>query len=358
MNRFVWGLGRCLGIASVVVLLAAPAGIAAAQDDPGWQRILPGGETRCSWDTPFHFFARDGASDNLLIFFQGGGACWDAASCSGTRYLREAYGIDQPPQREGILDMDNPENPFFDYDILYIPTCTGDVFTGNTVNTYTTDDGQNFTIYHRGFVDAQVALEWAYEQFAAPESVFIAGCSAGSLGSIVHAPYIIEHYQPARVTHLGDGAGGYRGTAQTVALQAWNTVDAMPGWLPELASMTPEPFAFEKLFTVPAAAYPDVIFSQVNRKSDPVQAIYIAALGLMPYAEALAENHAQIEAGTDSFRYYTAWGSGHCLIDSPDFYRMQTNGVRLRDWVAGLAAGQPVENIECVNCTTPEWYTP
>ena len=44
--------------------------------------VLPGGKTRCIFDssTPYAFQVYPGASDKLLVNFQGGGACWDKYS--------------------------------------------------------------------------------------------------------------------------------------------------------------------------------------------------------------------------------------------------------------------------------------
>jgi hypothetical protein len=40
--------------------------------------VLPGGDTRCiySYSTPFAFQVIPGASDKVLMYFEGGGACW------------------------------------------------------------------------------------------------------------------------------------------------------------------------------------------------------------------------------------------------------------------------------------------
>ena len=44
-----------------------------------------------------------------------------------------------------------------------------------------------------------------------PDSVFVTGCSAGSVGAAYWAADIAAHYQDKRVTLLGDSGGGWRG---------------------------------------------------------------------------------------------------------------------------------------------------
>jgi hypothetical protein len=41
----------------------------------GWNRIDPGGETVCAHGDPYTYWVYPGATDNLLLYFQGGGGC-------------------------------------------------------------------------------------------------------------------------------------------------------------------------------------------------------------------------------------------------------------------------------------------
>src|SRR5215207_5983614 len=162
---------------------------------PGWTRIEPGGDTKCALDTPYAFWVRPGAVNKLLVYFQGGGACWDATTCApgGGYYDDEVTPEDSPENYKfGIFELNNSENPFKDYNIVFVPSCTGDVHWGNSVKTYHGADVQAFTIHHKGFVNGSAALEWAYANIASPESVFVTGGSGGSVGSAAFAPYIIE----------------------------------------------------------------------------------------------------------------------------------------------------------------------
>ncbi|MCJ7810722.1 MAG: pectinacetylesterase family protein, partial [Dehalococcoidia bacterium] len=48
----------------------------------GWTKIAPGGETICSRGTPFAYFVHPGTVNRLVVYFQGGGACWNDTTCS------------------------------------------------------------------------------------------------------------------------------------------------------------------------------------------------------------------------------------------------------------------------------------
>ena len=97
----------------------------------GWTKHTfdPAGGTGpiCIAGTAFSAFTREGDSKNLLIFEQGGGACWQGFyNCN---VLSEAQEPPGPPT--GIFDFDSPDNPFADYSIVYMPYCDGSVFTGD-----------------------------------------------------------------------------------------------------------------------------------------------------------------------------------------------------------------------------------
>ncbi len=87
---------------------------------------------------------------------------------------------------DGILELERADNPFRDYSVVYIPSCTGDVHTGTRAVKY----GPH-RVHQKGFFNARAALTRAYREFPSPATVFVAGCSAGSVGSAFHADSII-----------------------------------------------------------------------------------------------------------------------------------------------------------------------
>src|SRR5687767_11085004 len=147
--------------------------------------------TVCADGSPFRFFVHPGDPAKLLVEFEGGGACWDDASCAVDIYSRRVQAdpgqAEQRGQLVGIYDRRNPENPFRDWTHVYIPYCTGDLHWGSIDKTYTGSSGP-FVVPHRGAINATAALSWASENVPAPRQVFVTGCSAGGYGSIFWAP--------------------------------------------------------------------------------------------------------------------------------------------------------------------------
>lgn len=351
-------LGMCVFLA--VTPVAAQDNLPARADlDEWWNWLQPGGETTCSDGSPFQFAVREGPGEDLLIYFQGGGACWSALTCGPLNQTFVPVVIPEyiEQQGDGIFDLDHPDNPFAEHDMVVIPYCTGDVFMGDAVREY--GAGSNAaTIRHKGYVNAATTLNWVYANFPAPETIFITGESAGALGASFHAPWIIEQYPETRIAVLGDSAGGYSAPGFTLGMvfEAWGTLALLPDWIPGLAAVeSTSDLAFEDFYIAATTHYPEIIFAQYNTLYDEVQAFFMSLTpGTPPLEEVLPATLDAIAAAAPNFRSYLAGGAEHTILHTPEFYTVATNGVAIRDWVAALAAGEPVENVTCDPCEAPQ----
>jgi hypothetical protein len=188
-------------VALAMFLTACGGGSGAAFSLGDWVKIFAGGKTRCARGGQYAYWVRKADPTRLLVFFQGGGGCFDERTCApGSTWFDDRVDAgDDPRYNGGVLDLEDARNPFRDWSVVYIPSCTGDVHVGSRVVRYGRIKVQQF-----GWVNAQAALGRAYREFPHPASVFVAGCSAGSVGSAFHADSIIRRYPKARVTQLGD----------------------------------------------------------------------------------------------------------------------------------------------------------
>jgi len=331
---------------------------------PGWNAIEPGGETTCSDGTPYRFYVRPADPGRLLVYFQGGGACWDGATCDPD--LKPTYYVNlnefDPARAHGIFAFDVEANPFADYSIVFAPYCTGDVHLGDAIATYGAPqveehEAHEVTINHKGTVNAQAVLAWTGEHFLSPDTVFVAGSSAGSIPSPYYAMKIADQYPEARVVQLGDGSGGYRRSEDSAPVEsAWGTLDVLHR-TPEFADLTAEDLTYEVLYVGAAKAAPDVQFAAFDHAEDGTQKRYQALSGnevesLLPLIEA---NQQDIRREVDNYHSYIAGGDMHTILLRPEFYTQTVGDTTVRDWVAALAAGGQVANVACSDCATPEY---
>ncbi|MFN2433377.1 MAG: pectin acetylesterase-family hydrolase [Gemmatimonadota bacterium] len=371
---------RLGGLPLVLALAACASGAATGQAGPGpgagaargWTRIDPGGETMCARGTPYAFWARRAEPERLLVFFQGGGGCWDAETCRpGSDFLKDAVSRDEDPTgKPGVFDLENPGNPFRGWSMLFVPYCTGDVHWGDHVRTY--DDSSaaarregwsRVTMRHKGYVNARAALAWAYEQVPDPERVLVSGCSAGSVASILFTPYVIREYPDARVAQLGDAEAFV--FDRPVDLQTdYRAHDNFPSWIPALRAIPAGEFTMERFYSAVAASHPEAVFAQYTTAHDSVQIRYYeavaesrdsadshAATAASPsWEQALEASLEAIHARAPNFRSFVAAGHEHCATPTRRFYDESVGGTRLAEWVADLAEGRPVEDVRCARC--------
>jgi hypothetical protein len=328
----------------------------------GWSKIEPGGETTCAHGDPYAFWYKPGTRNDALVYLQGGGGCWNADTCRATGeefngfYDSIVTGRDNPIHESGMLDFSSPENPFADYSVIYAPVCTGDVHWGQNTVTFEDAEEGDVTMHYNGFINTSAALDLLYEVLPEPDSVFITGCSAGSAGSIVHAPYVIEQYPDTRVVQLGDSLS-LLFTGAVDLQEDWHAHDSFAPWIPALADLEPLEWTMANLYNATAAYYPDYIFSQFNTVRDEVQVFftYPDGSGTADEWTKLLETHLDtILSASPNYRAFTAGGDLHCVTPRPDFYRYTIDGIRLVDWVAALAKGEDVPVLHCDDCDQPE----
>ena len=60
----------------------------------GWTELFPGGETACARGGIYSFSVRKTKSSKLLVYFEGGGSCYDAKTCRvGGNYFDDSIEL-------------------------------------------------------------------------------------------------------------------------------------------------------------------------------------------------------------------------------------------------------------------------
>ncbi|HSD86767.1 MAG TPA: pectin acetylesterase-family hydrolase, partial [Kofleriaceae bacterium] len=211
-----------------------------------WIKVEPPGVV-CGNNTPYKFFVNySDKSDNLVVVLEPGGACWDYDSCTGANGIRGAANVNGLPDDHyklapfisPFLNRTSEEVPTTDWNYVYIPYCTGDVHTGNTVASYTSDDGSaSIEFHHDGHHAMQEIVSWIDGNFTHVPKLFVTGCSAGGVGSAVDYYFLRKGIHSVQKGYMLDDSGpvfpssGYSGMMHAKIRSAWN-VDSIGGELP------------------------------------------------------------------------------------------------------------------------------
>ncbi len=377
-------------------------------DDNGEERTLKPG---CALDmlspnpTPYKFYFKPGNSDKLVVFFNGGGACWNSATCLSSlrRGDRPTYNpsIDQansPIGAGGIFDDNNEENPFKGWSKVFIPYCTGDLHVGSKI-TYYTDDG-SFTgfngaevpIKHHGFDNFLAVREWIKDNYSGNtlKNLLVSGSSAGGYGATFNFPYLQDIFPETDAVLLSDAASevATQGFIDTVFTDGGNWgmestfSTATFGDLGLFSSASFNAELLEKLTDF----YPDSRFAQYTTAFDVVQVQFLKIMsmidggstapeewgfsydddgqlsiddqelfgfwnGQMQYSEfslaAIADN-------TDNFQYYIGAGTVHMILTDafainenhhPFYDENSAEGVWFTDWIDQLVNSKKFKEV-------------
>lgn len=327
-------------VASACLTLSSNAALAHNQSS-SWQVIPvapqmtvvdPDGQTRviepaCALDqvqgpdgsfvpNPFHFFFKPGKKNKTVVFFNGGGACWDDATCVtslalGDRptYNPTVHSANSPIGAGGIFDDANPDNPFANWSKVFIPYCTGDLHAGSSDKTYfdvsgvvTGYPGAPFPVKHHGFDNFLAVMEWMKVQFPnnhrphhhgrrhhrrGLKKMVVMGSSAGGYGATLNFPHLKNAFPRAKAVLVSDGAAASvtQGFLDAVFAPggSWNlegTMDAGTFGTNNLGTYTAATFN-TRLFNEISVAYPRARIGQYTTEFDVVQIQFLKIMSLL-----------------------------------------------------------------------------
>jgi Pectinacetylesterase len=338
---------RC--VVPLAFLAASPTAVpdaVAAQAPVGtqmaWTRIATGTGTGCGLGTPYSFFYREGTDpDRLLIYFQGGGACWDWVSCSGL--FDSSVEPDEPVAFRGIFDRAEPRNPLRSYSVVFVPYCTGDVHIGDASVSYGADGSR--PVAHRGFRNVSAVLAWVDARGLRPRTVVVAGTSAGAYGALFYMRPIARLFPHARLVLLGD-SGVPLLSRNVEVLKTWGADPVMTTlWQGERGPRT-----LLEAYLQAARVGSRVRLAQITSDRDAIQSAFYIVSGSPEWRRAAYSLLADVKAVVPAFRTFIIAGADHGLLPTDAFYSYRAGDVALHEWVGRLIAGEAVDDVRCARC--------
>lgn len=190
-----------------------PLGAAIAEADMplGSWAWIPFADTSCGDGSPAGLAVNRGSGPDLVVFFDGGGACWDYWSCASGTAMDKAYG---PAQFEvertdfipsSFTDRSHLPAAIADATVVFLPYCTGDVHGGDNVKTYG-NAVVSETWHHVGHANVMAFLARLGPTFPSPRKLVVAGSSAGGFGALVNYE-ALRWYWPDASGYLVDDSG-------------------------------------------------------------------------------------------------------------------------------------------------------
>jgi hypothetical protein len=301
----------------------------------------------CIAGTPFSVYTRTGDPSKLLIFEQGGGACWqDFYNCNitvGNNPLPPFPHVDQA----GIWNVDSPDNVYADYSVVYIPYCDGSVFTGdNDVADANFPYGP--VRHHRGLRNQSAGMDLAKALFPDATQITVAGSSAGGVGAAGFAPFLarFEFGNLVDLTVFND-AGPVAvnlDASQSAAIAArasdWNFGQFYPASCEECDDLGQATAVIAwrlKNDRTVRESYYDTDGDLTNR-------FFMGLLGdQAAWRDLIVTEHGLLNAAYPNRykRFIVAGDTTHTALQTLLFYNTDADGVLLDDWTADFVDHAP-----------------
>jgi hypothetical protein len=300
--------------------------------------FLGDSNTHCNDNSSTGVGVNLGTSRDLVIYFSGGGECWDALTCETLQTATSGpFGSAQLASTTSvfggsIFDRTLAGNPFASANFVYVPYCTGDEHGGNNTATYATSSG-SVQYHHAGRANFAEDLTRLTTLFAAPTKVVVVGSDSGGYGALFNYDSIRKTW-PTVASYLIDDSGSpleANVTPQSVWTEQfanWNIgalldpiCSCRSAWSPALAAI--------------AAKYSSDSMSLISYEQDSVLPAYYQ-ISESQFTTALGSLVTDVIAPTSNVKYYFVSGQGHVLLFNPSSF---DQGVNLVTWL-----GQQVDN--------------
>lgn len=278
----------------------------------------------CLSGLPFQVNLRPGSANKVLLYLEGGGACWNEQTCYKSPLAKtSANGA----PNAGIIDASAEGNPFKDWDVVYVPYCDGSVFGGDNTVMYGTHE-----TYHHGLMNLSAALYVMQQAFPNPEQIVVAGSSAGGYGTFTGYGLTRVAYPEPQILVLNDSGPGLQNPGAIASvnerLENWKFKKLLPASCencdPQITYLTE--WALDRDPQMRAAYF--------NYQQDGVLQFFLALDG--PSFQSLYFQITDDIRGrqADRFRRFLPTGNTHTILLSDEFFDKTIDGVVMKDWTA------------------------
>jgi hypothetical protein len=324
-------------------------------------------DTKCFNGEQFAFLVHPGATDKLLYYFPGGGACWDlphinlevpATICFPdmiTGLTATGYGLG------GVMDYTRDDNVFKDYTYVSPAYCNGGAHVANT-----TVKALGKTYYQHDYNNNEAARSWAKRNMDdSLKSFVIMGSSAGALGTAVWSDTMLNTFTYEKAAVIMDSyMGVFPEGAQGPTIHRYEICN-LPIMRPHRSACEDKTVTVQDILEYAIRNNPSVPFAHVQPKTDIVQQGFKSAIAasyglldevLVNPGRFYADTNLMMEryAANSNYYYYLVDGSFHTFAEWKFWFSASTKGEwsfspstpSLAEWAEKIVANEGMTN-EC-----------
>lgn len=170
--------------------------------------------------------------DDFLVYMQGGGACTSGDNCWGdgpggavnlSGYDSAVFNSDTFKDQYPLFDRnEETTNPFSEMNMIFIPYCTGDVHSGNSVREleYPVGSGKMVPTHFVRAMNVELAMKKVAASFPQLRRVWLLGTSAGGGGATYNYEKI-RNILGVQINLIVDSAPGFYDEGDELKWELW-----------------------------------------------------------------------------------------------------------------------------------------
>ena len=294
-------------------------------------------------------------STKLYVYLEGGGACFNAATCAialGSFGQVEFASWAGTVGLTGIFDATQVANPVQEWNAVYVPYCSGDVHAGDVSGAAVPGGptGQDFL----GYENIALYLQRIVATFPDASQVLLTGISAGGFGAAFNYDRVAAAFCPLPVALLDDSGPPMSDAYLAPCLQKqWRGLWNLAGVVPAACTACTEPSGggIVNYVSYLNERWPKSPKGLISSTQDAVISTFFGygtddctastPLSGATYAAGLQDLRANYLAASPLWGTYFVDSITHTYLLGPGFYTTTVGGEPLTQWVADLLDGHP-----------------
>jgi hypothetical protein len=332
-----------------------PTGEPLSAPDMTWTWIdFP--DTQCRDGSPAGLgVSLNSASDKVMIFLQGGGACFDSLTCGSNPYN---VANQKSAQTGGLFARSQADNPVKDWNHIFVPYCTGDVHLGTKADGSIT--GVAGTQRFVGRLNLEKFLHRIVPTFPNATQVLLTGISAGGFGAAANTEFVQWAFGDIPLTVIDDSGPPMSSEFLPKCLQAkwaetWGFANSV---LKDCGADCPDPSDYSIPFTLHIAKkFPGRMGGLIETTADSVITLFygygtgnctgnfLTPMAADDFEAGLLDYRATIQGAEANLGTYFIRGTQHTWLAGGAIYTHMIGGTRMIDWIKNIIEGTGAAHV-------------
>lgn len=306
-------------------------------------------------------------SDKLLIFLDGGGACFNELTCAFnlSSFNEEDFNDRINSETSLILNRNNPENQFAEWNFIFVPYATGDVHAGSNASAQVPNGGPNgqAMLGRNNITIILNDLKTYFDNNGGLSEVVLAGSSAGGFGvmpNYFQLKSILATNVPTTAI-VDAGQVFLDNSLLTTCLvnqweSLWNISDSFPSDINTIVQNDYH-YDIQKVYEYSSLKYPEDNFGFLSYYEDGTNTFFYGfgqnecayppagPVSGASFKNGLLDLQNDLLGNLSNWKVFYKNGTSHVFLSDSEFDQT-INGTTLNQWLEDLRQGTAIDLLE------------